>query len=73
MRRDQLTDFPRRRREAIRPAEAGSAGGSRRRTTGLRREEVAMLARTRQRTPGDCETVTNSAEEGPRCRSPVRV
>ncbi|MFE9399243.1 helix-turn-helix transcriptional regulator [Streptomyces flavidovirens] len=40
----QLADFLRRRREAIRPAEVGIADGPRRRTTGLRREEVAMLA-----------------------------
>jgi transcriptional regulator with XRE-family HTH domain len=44
MERDQLADFLRRRREAIRPAEVGLADGPRRRTTGLRREEVAMLA-----------------------------
>lgn len=44
MQRDELADFLRRRREAIRPAEVGLAGGPRRRTTGLRREEVAMLA-----------------------------
>ncbi|MCG8915649.1 helix-turn-helix transcriptional regulator [Actinokineospora sp. PR83] len=44
MHRDQLADFLRRRREAIRPAEVGIARGPRRRTTGLRREEVAMLA-----------------------------
>jgi transcriptional regulator with XRE-family HTH domain len=44
MQRDQLADFLRRRREAIRPAEVGLAGGPRRRTAGLRREEVAMLA-----------------------------
>jgi transcriptional regulator with XRE-family HTH domain len=44
MQRDQLADFLRRRREAIRPAEVGIAAGPRRRTTGLRREEVAMLA-----------------------------
>ena len=44
MHRDQLADFLRRRREAIRPAEVGIADGPRRRTTGLRREEVAMLA-----------------------------
>jgi transcriptional regulator with XRE-family HTH domain len=42
--RDQLADFLRRRREAIRPAEVGLADGPRRRTAGLRREEVAMLA-----------------------------
>ncbi|MFS8204416.1 helix-turn-helix transcriptional regulator [Streptomyces sp. CWNU-52B] len=44
MERDQLADFLRRRREAIRPAEVGVADGPRRRTSGLRREEVAMLA-----------------------------
>ncbi|GAA3257299.1 helix-turn-helix transcriptional regulator [Nonomuraea helvata] len=44
MQRDQLADFLRRRREAIRPAEVGLADGPRRRATGLRREEVAMLA-----------------------------
>src|SRR5690606_19188096 len=44
MQRDQLADFLRRRRRAIRPAEVGLAEGRRRRTPGLRREEVAMLA-----------------------------
>ena len=44
MQRDQLADFVRRRRRSIRPAEVGLAGGPRRRTAGLRREEVAMLA-----------------------------
>jgi transcriptional regulator with XRE-family HTH domain len=44
MQRDQLADFLRRRREAIRPAEVGIEDGPRRRTSGLRREEVAMLA-----------------------------
>jgi transcriptional regulator with XRE-family HTH domain len=44
MERDQLADFLRHRRAAIRPAEVGIADGPRRRTTGLRREEVAMLA-----------------------------
>jgi transcriptional regulator with XRE-family HTH domain len=44
MQRDELADFLRRRREAIRPAEAGIAEGPRRRAPGLRREEVAMLA-----------------------------
>jgi len=42
--RDQLADFLRRRREALSPAEVGLTDGPRRRTTGLRREEVAMLA-----------------------------
>ncbi|ROQ66331.1 helix-turn-helix protein [Streptomyces sp. 840.1] len=44
MQREQLADFLRRRREAIRPSEAGITAGPRRRTSGLRREEVAMLA-----------------------------
>jgi transcriptional regulator with XRE-family HTH domain len=44
MQREQLADFLRRRREAIRPAEVGLPEGPRRRTAGLRREEVAMLA-----------------------------
>jgi transcriptional regulator with XRE-family HTH domain len=44
MQRDQLADFLRRRRQAIRPAEVGIADGPRRRTTGLRREEVATIA-----------------------------
>ncbi|WP_306209970.1 helix-turn-helix transcriptional regulator [Actinoplanes sp. RD1] len=44
MQREQLADFLRRRREAIRPAEVGIGDGRRRRTAGLRREEVAMLA-----------------------------
>uniref|UniRef100_A0AAU2VNE7 Helix-turn-helix transcriptional regulator n=1 Tax=Streptomyces sp. NBC_00008 TaxID=2903610 RepID=A0AAU2VNE7_9ACTN len=44
MQREQLADFLRRRRESIRPEEAGVPAGPRRRTSGLRREEVAMLA-----------------------------
>jgi transcriptional regulator with XRE-family HTH domain len=44
MQRDQLADFLRHRREGIRPAEVGISDGPRRRTTGLRREEVATLA-----------------------------
>ncbi|OLL73605.1 putative DNA-binding protein [Pseudonocardia sp. Ae168_Ps1] len=44
MQREQLADFLRRRRESVRPAEVGVAAGPRRRTAGLRREEVAMLA-----------------------------
>jgi transcriptional regulator with XRE-family HTH domain len=43
-RRAELADFLRNRREAIRPEEAGLPGGGRRRTPGLRREEVAQLA-----------------------------
>ncbi|HLU58189.1 MAG TPA: helix-turn-helix transcriptional regulator [Pseudonocardia sp.] len=44
MQRDQLADFLKRRRAAVRPAEVGIPAGPRRRTAGLRREEVAMLA-----------------------------
>lgn len=40
----QIADFLRSRREQLSPAELGLPGGGRRRTPGLRREEVAMLA-----------------------------
>jgi transcriptional regulator with XRE-family HTH domain len=43
-RRAELADFLRNRREAIRPEDVGLPGGGRRRTPGLRREEVASLA-----------------------------
>lgn len=44
-RRQELRDFLRTRRARISPAEAGLPdGGARRRTPGLRREEVAVLA-----------------------------
>ena len=42
--RAELADFLRRRREALRPAELGLPAGPRRRTPGLRRDEVARLA-----------------------------
>ncbi|MFC7531396.1 helix-turn-helix domain-containing protein [Actinoplanes sp. GCM10030250] len=41
---NELGLFLRTRREAVTPAEAGLAAGARRRTPGLRRSEVAMLA-----------------------------
>ncbi|MFF9811624.1 helix-turn-helix transcriptional regulator [Streptomyces iakyrus] len=44
MDRRQLADFLRSRRERITPAEVGLPAGPRRRTPGLRREEVAQLA-----------------------------
>jgi transcriptional regulator with XRE-family HTH domain len=44
MDRDGLADFLRRRREAMQPDDVGLARGQRRRTAGLRREEVALLA-----------------------------
>ncbi|MBB4753775.1 helix-turn-helix transcriptional regulator [Actinoplanes lobatus] len=44
MQREQLADFLRRRRAAIRPTEVGLSDSGIRRTVGLRREEVAMLA-----------------------------
>lgn len=43
MDRPQLADFLRRRREALQPEDVGLGRGSRRRATGLRREEVAAL------------------------------
>ena len=43
-RREELADFLRRRREQIQPEAVGLPNGGRRRTPGLRREEVAQLA-----------------------------
>jgi len=42
--REQLADFLRTRREALQPQDVGLPRGTRRRTSGLRREEVALLA-----------------------------
>jgi hypothetical protein len=42
--REQLADFLLRRREALQPEDVGLPRGARRRTPGLRREEVALLA-----------------------------
>ncbi|KAF0804542.1 XRE family transcriptional regulator [Alcanivorax xiamenensis] len=42
--RHELSEFVRQRRERVTPAEVGLPSGSRRRTPGLRREEVAALA-----------------------------
>ena len=44
MKRDELGEFLRTRRERLRPADVGFPASSGRRTTGLRREEVAVLA-----------------------------
>jgi transcriptional regulator with XRE-family HTH domain len=44
MDRRALADFLRRRREVLQPQEVGLPAGQRRRTRGLRREEVAVLA-----------------------------
>lgn len=44
MDRIQLADFLRRRRESLQPEDVGLARGPRRRTAGLRREEVAALS-----------------------------
>jgi hypothetical protein len=41
---EQLADFLRHRREALQPEDVGLMRGPRRRTSGLRREEVALLA-----------------------------
>lgn len=44
MDRDALAEFLLRRREGLRPSDVGLSEGARRRTPGLRREEVAQLA-----------------------------
>lgn len=44
MKREQLSDFLRTRRARLKPADVGLVEGHRRRTPGLRREEVALLA-----------------------------
>jgi transcriptional regulator with XRE-family HTH domain len=44
LRRDELADFLRNRRAALKPEDVGLPAGGRRRTPGLRREEVAQLA-----------------------------
>jgi transcriptional regulator with XRE-family HTH domain len=44
VRREELADFLRMRRAALQPEDVGLPGGGRRRTPGLRREEVAQLA-----------------------------
>lgn len=44
MDRNDLADFLRTRREHLRPEDVGLIGGGRRRTPGLRRDEVALLA-----------------------------
>src|SRR5690349_13427458 len=44
MNRRDLADFLRRSRERLRPRDVGLAEGPRRRTPGLRREEVSQLA-----------------------------
>lgn len=44
MNREQLADFLRHRREALQPEDVGLPRSPRRRTSGLRREEVALLA-----------------------------
>jgi transcriptional regulator with XRE-family HTH domain len=43
MDRDELAHFLRSRREALQPSDVGMTAGRRRRTPGLRREEVASL------------------------------
>jgi transcriptional regulator with XRE-family HTH domain len=44
MRHSEFAEFLRKRRHALTPQDVGLPGGTRRRTLGLRREEVAMLA-----------------------------
>jgi transcriptional regulator with XRE-family HTH domain len=56
-RRAELADFLRTRKERLQPADVGLPGGGRRRTPGLRREEVALLS-------GVSVTWYTSLEEG---------
>lgn len=44
MNRDQLAEFLRSRRARVSPADVGLPSGERRRTPGLRRQEIAQLA-----------------------------
>lgn len=44
VRHKELADFLKTRRARIHPSQIGLPAGSRRRTSGLRREEVALLA-----------------------------
>ncbi len=62
--REQLADFLRHRREALQPEDVGLPRSPRRRTSGLRREEVALLATQ------SADYYTRSEQQrGPRRRS----
>jgi transcriptional regulator with XRE-family HTH domain len=71
--RTGLADFLRRRREALQPEDVGLPRGSRRRTSGLRREEVAALSHMstdyyarleRERGPQPSEQMIASISQG---------
>ncbi len=71
--REGLADFLRRRREALQPEDVGLPRGSRRRTSGLRREEVAALSHMsvdyysrleRQRGPHPSEAMLAAIAQG---------
>jgi transcriptional regulator with XRE-family HTH domain len=71
--RTQLADFLRIRREALQPEDVGMPRGQRRRTSGLRREEVAVLCHMstdyysrleRSRGPQPSEQMTASIAQG---------
>src|ERR1700755_3394704 len=78
MDREDLADFLRRRREALRPDDVGLPEGRRRRTAGLRREEVAQLAamstdfyaRIEQRRGSPAPTDAHRADTRPPPRPP---
>jgi transcriptional regulator with XRE-family HTH domain len=81
MDRAALADFLRRRRETLDPADVGLSKGSRRRTQGLRREEVALLASMstdyysrleQQRGPEPSESMLNSIARALRLSSDER-
>src|SRR5450759_924288 len=73
MDRAQLADFLRTRREALQPEDVGLPRGQRRRTGGLRREEVAVLCQMstdyysrleQQRGPRPSEQILNAIARG---------
>ena len=73
MDRAQLADFLRTRREALHPEDVGLPRGQRRRTGGLRREEVAVLCQMstdyysrleQQRGPRPSEQMLNAIARG---------
>src|SRR5690349_3271041 len=73
MDRTQMAQFLRRRREALQPEDVGMPRGQRRRTSGLRREEVAALCHMstdyyarleRQRGPQPSEQMIASIAQG---------
>ena len=59
-RRAELGKFLKARRARLSPGDFGMPPGSRRRTPGLRREEVALLAGVDPRTPQNCSRTSQA-------------